>query len=45
MNYNHEAPINFYGTNFEPQIRTDLAPITPQINFAEEIRIRLPKEK
>lgn len=38
------APINFYGTQLEPQPRTVLEPI--QINFAEEIQIRLPsKEK
>ena len=45
MTNNHEVPITFYNAHFEPQTRTNLETITPQINFAEEIQIRLPKEK
>ena len=39
-----EAPIKFYGAHFEPQPRINFEPIFPQINFAEEIQIHLPKK-
>jgi hypothetical protein len=39
---NEKAPINFYGAHLETPISTNLEAITPQINFAEEIQIRLP---
>jgi len=41
MNNNHEAPINFYGAHLETQNRTNLEPLTPHVNFAEDIQIRL----
>ena len=47
MENKYEAPINFYGAHFEPQKRTDLpnADIPHQINFLEEIQIRVPKRE
>lgn len=46
MENKFEAPIKFYGARFELPKRTDLEKIdTPQINFAEEIQIRLPSKK
>jgi hypothetical protein len=46
MNNNHEAPIKFYGTHFEPQVqRVILDETQPQANIAEEIQFRLPKQK
>jgi hypothetical protein len=45
MSKNIEAPITFYKTNSETPQRVNLSAETPRINFAEEIQIRLSKQK